>query len=139
VVNTQSILTLDWSALVGSGFVVGVLFLALVERLRRTFASQQELNGLGEKFSALQSLYLQVREAADEARERALSAQTEQRHQWERIAEQVIRPLERITERLDSVCAAQAAQAATLDHIGKRLDHAEELRGVSRTPARWRP
>ncbi len=138
--NTQGIVTLDWSAIVGSGFVVGVLFLALVERLRRTFASRQELNGLGEKFSALQSLYLQVRETADEARERALSTQTEQRHQWERVAEQVIRPLERITERLDSVCAAQAAQAATLDHIGRRLDQAEELRGVvSRTPARWRP
>jgi hypothetical protein len=63
----QAIHTLDWTAFAGGGFVVSVLFLALVERLRRTFATRQEVNGLGEKFNALQSLFLQVREATDEA------------------------------------------------------------------------
>ncbi len=136
--NTQSVLSLDWSAIAGSGFVVSVLFLALVERLRRTFASKQELTALGEKFDALRSLCLEVRETADEARERALSTQAEQKHQWERIAEQVIRPLERITEKLESVSAAQAAQAVALEHIGKRLEQAERPRGRTQSAFRGR-
>jgi hypothetical protein len=75
---------LDVSTLVGSGFVARVLLLALVERLRRTFVSQQELSGLDDRLKALQGHYLQVRETADEARERARANQAEQEHQWER-------------------------------------------------------
>jgi acyl-CoA reductase-like NAD-dependent aldehyde dehydrogenase len=121
-VGTEAVLTLSWQTIAGSGFVATVLLLALVERLRRTFATRQELNGLGDRMNALQSLYLQVREAADEARDRAVSAQAEQKHQWERVAEQVIRPLERITEKLESVSEIQAAQTASLEHIGRWLD-----------------
>lgn len=137
--------TLDWAALVGSGFVGTVLLLALVEWLRRTFATRQELNGVSEKFQALQSLYLQVRETADEARERAAATQAEQKHQWERIAEQGIRPLERITGKLEGVAEIQAAQAAALDQIGRRLDHADDQHGAPRPstihykPGRKRP
>lgn len=126
MVSSDSVLRLEWSALLGSGFVISVLLLALVERLRRTFATREELNGVGEKFQALQSLYLQVRETADEARARATAAQAEQKNQWERIAEQVIRPLERITEKLEGVAETQAAQAAALDQIGRRLDRADQ-------------
>lgn len=116
---------LDVSALLGSGFAASVLLLALVEWLRRTFATRQELNGVRESLQALQSLYLQVRETADEARSRASAAQAEQKHRWERIAEQVIRPLERITDKLEGVAEIQAAQAAALDQIGRRLDRAD--------------
>jgi hypothetical protein len=130
---------LDVSTLVGSGFVARVLLLALVERLRRTFVSQQELSGLDDRLKALQGHYLQVRETADEARERARANQAEQEHQWERIAEQVIRPLERITERLEAVCEAQAAQAAALDFIGKRLDEADGRRKPRTSPTRRQP
>jgi hypothetical protein len=127
-VNSLSEWTVDVSTLVGSGFIVSVLLLALVERLRRTFATRQELNGFGDRLTALQSLYLQVREGVDEARERAAATEAEQRHQWERIAEQVIRPLERITEKLEDTSEAQAAQAAVLEQIGRRLDRADEPR-----------
>jgi hypothetical protein len=119
--------TLDWTAFAGGGFVVSVLFLALVERLRRTFATRLEVNGLGEKFNALQSLYLQAREAADEARDRAMGVEREQKHQWERIAELVIRPLDRITDKLETVGEIQAAQATSLDHILQRLDRADSV------------
>lgn len=119
-------LTLDWSAIAGSGFVLALLFLALVERLRRTFATKVDLNGLGSKFNALHSLYLQVRESADEARDRANAAQREQQLQAERITEQVIRPLERITEKLEAVGVVQAAQATALEHILQRLDRLED-------------
>lgn len=124
------------STLVGSGFALSVLLLALVERLRRTFATRQELNGVGDRLNALQSLYLQVREGVDEARERIAATEAEQRHQWERIAEQVIRPLDRITDKLEAASEAQAAQGAVLEQIGKRLDRADELRS---SPTRRKP
>lgn len=121
----QAAFTLDWQALAGSGFVSGVLFLALVERLRHTFATRQELNGLGQKFNALETLFIQVREVADEAHASASAVRAEQKHQWERITEQVIRPLERITDKLEAVGEAQAAQSSTLDHIVGRLNRAD--------------
>ena len=113
------------TALVGGGTAATVLLLALVERLRRTFATANDLNGLGDRVMALQTLYLQVREGVDDARERIAATESEQRHQWERIAEQVIRPLERITDKLEGVAEIQAAQAAALEHIGHRLDRAD--------------
>lgn len=113
------------SLLVGSGFGISVLLLALVEWLRRTFATRADLDRVAAKCAALESLFLQVREAADEARERASALQAEQKHQWERIAEQVIRPLERITKRLDIVCEAQAIQSTALAYITKRFDKAD--------------
>jgi hypothetical protein len=133
-------ISLDWQAIAGSGFVFAVLFLALVERLRRTFATRQDLNGLGERVNALQTLYTQVRETVDENRDRVMAVETEQKHQWERVAEQVIRPLERITEKLENVTEAQAAQAAALEHIGKWLDRMTgDSRGGGGTTPRRRP
>jgi hypothetical protein len=135
-VNATPSWTVDVSTLVGSGIGATVLLLALVERLRRTFATRQDLNGFGERLSALQSLYIQVRESADDARERVGATEAEQRHQWERIAEQVIRPLERITDKLENVAEAQAAQAAALQHIGIRLDRADSAAGHAPAPPR---
>lgn len=116
---------LSWAGLLGSGAVATVLLLALVERLRRTFATRADLNGVGERMNALQAVQAQLREAVDETRERLAAVEAEQKHQWERVAEQVIRPLERITEKLESVGEAQAAQAAALEHIGKWLDRVD--------------
>lgn len=118
-----------WQIIASSGFVVGIVFLALVERLRRTFATRHELNGLGERVNALQTTLTQVREMGEENRERVMSLETEQKYQWERVAEQVIRPLQRITEKLESVTEAQAAQAAALEHIGRWLDRMDDGRG----------
>lgn len=129
-------ITLDWHLLAGSGFAITVLLLALVERLRRTFATRQDLNGLGDRVNALQSLYMQAREAADEARDRVSIVETEQKHQWERVAEQVIKPLERITDKLETVSEIQSAQRATLEHIGKWLDRAGESRPPGNPPRR---
>ncbi|HEX2093310.1 MAG TPA: hypothetical protein VHG28_12960 [Longimicrobiaceae bacterium] len=134
--KSDPVLTFDWQALAGSGFVASVLLLALVERLRRTFVTRQELNGLGDRLNALQTLYIQARDAADEARDRVTVVETEQKHQWERVAEQVIRPLERINEKLESVSEIQAAQTATLEHIGKWLDRAGEHHPPFKNPRR---
>jgi hypothetical protein len=125
--TSDVVLTLGWPEIAGSGFALTMAFLALVERLRRTFATRADLNGVGERFTALESLYLQVREAADEARERVGSVELAQKHQWERVAELVIRPLEKITDKLEVVGEAQAAHAVALENILQRLDRIDEV------------
>ena len=122
-------ITLEWSTIAGSGFVVGVAFLALVERLRRTFATRQELNGMGKRFNAMETLYVQLRDAVDEARDQALEMRAEQRNQAERIGrvvEQMTRPLERATEKLEALGGVQASQSTTLEHLERRLARVEE-------------
>ena len=134
--ESETVLSFDWRTIAGSGFVSTLVLLALVERLRRTFATRQDLNGLGDRVNALQSLYVQTRESADEARDRVSAVEAEQRHQWERVAEQVIKPLERITDKLETVSEIQSAQRATLEHIGKWLDRAGETRPPNNPPRR---
>lgn len=129
--NGTPVVTLDWPALAGSGFVASVLLMALVERLRRTFATRQDLNGLGDRLNDLQQAWVHVRDTADTAHDLAERVQADQKNQWVRVAEQVIRPLERITEKLEAVSVAQAAQAAALEQISRRLDGSER-RGPGR-------
>ncbi len=136
IVRPEMLFDLDWSAIAGSGIVISALTRALVEQLRQTFASRQELNSLGERLSALENHCLQMRETANENREQVHTAEREQRQQWERIAEQVIGPLGRITERLEALSAAQAAQATLLDQLCKRLDQAEVYCGSANVPTR---
>ncbi len=126
--KSDTALMIGWEILAGSGVVVGVLLLALVERLRRTFATRQDLEGLRGRVDALETLYVQTRDLADDARDRLGGVVAQQRHQWERVAEQVIKPLERITDKLETVSESQSAQRAVLAHIGKGLDRAEERR-----------
>jgi hypothetical protein len=124
-VISQTVVALDWTELAGGGLLASVLLMALVERLRRTFATRTDLNGLGDRMNDLQAAWVLVRETAEEARELSARVQHDQQHQWARVAEQVIRPLERITEKLETLSVAQAAQAASLEQIGRRMDLGE--------------
>jgi len=122
--------TAEMATFVGAGTFATVLLLALVERLRRTFATRQDLNGVGEKLTAFQTLYVQVRESVDAARDRIAAAEAEQHHRWEQINQQVIRPLQRVTDKLEGVLEVQAAQGAALEHIRERLDRADAHRDI---------
>jgi hypothetical protein len=93
--TSDVVLTLGWTEIAGGGFVLTVAFLALVERLRRTFATRAELKGMRER---------------------------------------VIRPLERVTDKLETVGEVQAAQAVALENALQRLDRIESApaKGKSR-------
>jgi hypothetical protein len=93
--TSEVVLTLGWTEIAGSGFAVTVALLALVERLRRTFATRAELKGMRER---------------------------------------VIRPLERVTDKLETVGEVQAAHAVALENVLQRLDRIEAApaRGKSR-------
>lgn len=136
--NGERMLALDWSAVAGSGWVATVLLLALVERLRRTFAARPELNALREQIVAVEAQCAQARQAAEEARSRAQAGQAEQRHHWERVNEQVLRPLERIAAKLEGVAEAQVAQAAALEHLERWLGREGERGAVAGAAQRRR-
>ncbi len=63
------------SALLGSSMGIAVMFLALVEGLRRTFATRQDLHGLAQRMAAMERACRQAHATAEEARERARIAQ----------------------------------------------------------------
>ena len=125
------VLSLDWSALVGSGFVAAVLLLALVERLRSTFATKDDLAAVERKLHELQQRYTEVRQAADEANATATAIQGEQKHQWELVNRQVIEPLARITDKLEDLGQTQIGQAATLAQLDKWLERVQARRRAS--------
>ena len=120
--DTRSLLLLDWSALAGGGFVATVAFLALVERLRRTFSTRQEFSSLAERVDALQRLCAGLEETSIQATERSRIMERDQKEQWKRLTDQVLRPLQRTTTKLEGVKEAQAGHAATLDQIVQRVD-----------------
>ena len=113
---------MDWSAVVGSGFVVAVLMLALVERLRRTFATKDELNGFGQRVNNLEHLYHEVREMLEDARNVVRGLESEQRHYSDRLNRQVIEPLQRITVKLEELAEAQISHGVAVKHIERWLD-----------------
>jgi hypothetical protein len=117
-------LSLDWGMVAGSGFVAAVLLAALVERLRRTFATRREVSALGRRVGEVEALQARLREAAEEARAELSELRAEQRHGWERVSERAIRPLERATEKLQAMGEIQAAQAVILDELSRRVHRA---------------
>ena len=118
--SSATVLGMDWPAVVGSGFVVTVLLLALVERLRRTFATRVEVDGLSEKLTALELRSDGLRAGNDVLRERVTGVETEQKHQWERMDEVGIRPLQRVLRKLEGLGEQQVAQAAALAELERR-------------------
>ena len=105
---------------IGTGAVF--LLLALMNRLRRVFATLKELNQCSNHLMALQTLYLQVRHTNEHTHERIAAAEAERALQWERTQEQVLRPLERVTEKLEAAVAVQEARAVTLDELSQRME-----------------
>lgn len=103
------------------GAAASVLVLALVERLRRTFATRQDLDALGERLRALEGACREAREAAAEVCDRLEETQREHRLHGERLVEQWLRPLERAVERLETAQTSQAAHAALLSQVARRL------------------
>lgn len=103
------------------GAAASVLVLALMERLRRTFATRQDLDALGERLRALEGACREAREAAAEVCDRQEAAQREHRLSGERLVEQWLRPLERAVERLEAAQASQATHATLLAQLARRL------------------
>jgi hypothetical protein len=110
----------------GSGFVAAVLLAALVERLRRTFATRREVSALDRRVGEVEALQASLRQANEQARSELSELRAEQRRDRERVGERAIRPLERVTEKLQAMAEIQAGQAVILDELSRRVHHAGE-------------
>jgi len=103
-----------WSAVALAG---AVLIAALELRLQRSFASRRDVDGVGAKLSALETLYIQARETADAARAEVETLRAAQLAQAERITDHVIPPLRAMTQAMEQIQREQAVQTATLEAV----------------------
>lgn len=100
--------------LLGGGVLYRLVLGALENRLRTTFATRRELNAVGDRVNALETVVVQARDQADHANERVTLMEERAHQQWkqitERLSEVVVRPLERLTERLEKIGEEQVRQ-----------------------------
>jgi hypothetical protein len=89
-------------------------------------ATVKDLNGLGGKQQALESLMIQIRESSDASNDRVSLLEQAQHHDRERMAELVVKPMERMIQRLD-VLGEQAIRLATLvEQVARQVDRIEK-------------
>src|SRR5690606_24311196 len=96
-----------FGGLVGGGVIYRVIIAALENRLRDTFATKSDVNALGTRVNAFESVVLQNREAADKANDRVTLLEQRQAMHFERIteriSEEVKAPMERMGGQIDSL------------------------------------
>lgn len=115
--------------LIGGGAIGGILWHALQNRLRdqfverdelfdaagdRKFAKLKDVNDMGSRVNGLETVAIQARDRADEAADGVAVLDERQRQHWERVTEQIVRPLERVAERMELMGKEQARQAEAL-------------------------
>lgn len=113
------------SGLIGGGSLAALLFRGLRDRLREDlrddYASRSDLNHVGSRLNAFENIVIQVRERADTNHDAILRIEERHEQQWERIterlADQVIKPLERLVERLDEMSRRQERHDAEIQNL----------------------
>lgn len=107
--------------LLGGGVLYRLVLGALENRLRTTFATRAELDAAGARVNALETVVVQARDQADTANERVTLVEERSHQQWERLTERfsevVVRPLEKLTDRLEQIAEIQARQQAQIESL----------------------
>jgi hypothetical protein len=132
----------DWLGVFA--FAGAVVLLALVERLRATFASTKDLDGHAERIDrAMQGTTkrIDVQEASmgdfdvrlDEQHDRISRLEGQTAADARLIREIVVKPLERLVSRLEALTSVQERQGAALDGLTRTVERLERrLDGNSR-------
>lgn len=116
--------------------VYGALMTLAEVRFRRIFATEKDLQGVSGRADAMQTLYLQLREASEKHERELAELRIGQQRQWQDIAERVIAPLDRISERTNDMAEQQAAITTTLEHVCDWLKQANIPSPAPRPPRR---
>lgn len=111
------ILTAIVGGIFGGGAVVKLAIGALKNDLRTTFATKDDVNGVGSRVNGLETVAIQARDRADDASDRISVLEERDSQRWERVQEQVIRPLERLTESLEKLNRDQAVLQADVRNL----------------------
>lgn len=102
-------------SVLGGGALYKIVLSALTNHMRQEFATAKDVDRVGDRVNALETVAMSAKETADHANDRAGLLEQNQHTQWERITEQVIKPLERITERLEKLTERQIRIEAKQD------------------------
>lgn len=111
-----------FSSVVGSVSVGAILIAALKWKLLDDFAARGDLDGMGDRVANVEKRSTTLEEATRETTRRLDTIETQQRHQWERIAEGVIEPLRQMTKELKAVSAWMERQDERHKSLVERLD-----------------
>lgn len=84
--------------LVGGGAIIGLLWNAAENRLRKTFATRDDVNGIGRKVGEQQRELSSMDDRFDAMRDRLTLVEERQTQQWERISEQMAHTAESTRE-----------------------------------------
>lgn len=95
--------------------LAAVLLLALETRLRKSFATEKDLNAWGGKVNSHDARVQALEKEAATIRERQ-----ESDRRW--MAESIVKTLDRVCENQDGLAIAVAKLTATVEHFGERLD-----------------
>lgn len=117
----HSIVTYVFAIVFSAGGGGAVVLAALKWSMRREYVPrievEQLVNGYGERVNDLVVQQSVTDRIAQDAAQRVRSVEDEQRRAWERIAEQIVRPLEGITRSVQAINETQAVQTSTLEGI----------------------
>lgn len=95
---------------VGAATIAAILYSAAENRLRSTFATRKDLDGVGGKVDGWSGLYTRFDSRVDEHERRIQELEITNRHEWKRISEQIestANTLERVTSELREVSTQQ--------------------------------
>lgn len=104
--------------------VLPVLLAALAWWARAHFATRRDLDGVGSRISALETVALAARDQADALRDEVRVLDERSRQHWDRTVEtveRVSRTMEAISREQREIATQQAAMARDLKHLLARL------------------
>ena len=97
--------------------IAAVLAPAALWALKKYFVLRSEFDGLGSRVDALTATLSAAREVGDRNADEIRALQREEHARWERIAEEVVRPLRSMSEGMQHMQEAQAVQINTLEAV----------------------
>lgn len=111
-------------SLLGGGALYRIILAALDGRMRKI--AEEEVNKVGNRINGLDTVAHMALEQADKANERTAILEERNAQQWERIterlAETVVRPLERVVDRMEEMGRQLAGHQSDIEHLRRRGD-----------------
>lgn len=112
-----------WSAAVAIALaIIALTMLALETRLRGSFASVKDVDGIGRKVERNTGLYVALDDRVGDLEEKVSVVEERQTQQWERISQQMNQTattIRDVTKELKEISRMQQEHALRLERIAK--------------------
>lgn len=115
-----------FGGIVGGGVIWKFGMNALVNELRQTFATKDDLSEQEARLDAHEQAIALNKESVDQTNQRFAIMEERNHQQWERVteklSEQIIKPLEKITDRMETISQQLAGHAREFEHVWRELE-----------------